>query len=275
MPKRSSSRATTPYKRRKTASYPMYYKKKTLMRKPFRRQVRRLVNAMAETKVVLRTVSNNFGVKQNYMLLLDPNLLKSDTGIDGETLNPPEQVGATAGARIGRKIFARGLSLRFKLENFQNQPSLTYRVIILRNKVGNSLTADHANIWEGSHDDKMIDYIDTERWEVKFSKLYTLRMPGFGTGAATSTTGQGAGTASVSQENGTSWIGRPKKFVKTYIPINKEILYPATRNGAGFTVPYNQHWQMLIMCYSAFTAPNNGDALGFVDCTTKMYFKDL
>jgi len=209
------------------------------------------------------------------MTLLDHNLLKTDPGLDGETVNPPEQVGATVGSRIGRKIFARGLAIRLKLENFQNQPTLTYRVVIVRNKIGNSLTADEANIWEGSHTDRMIDYLDTEKWEIKYSKQYTLRMPGFGTGAATITTGQGAGTASVSQADGTSWIGRPKKFVKTYLPINKEILYPATRNGAGFTVPYNEHWQMLIMCYSAYTAPTNGSDLGFVDCTTKLYFKDL
>jgi len=276
MPKRSYSRPTTPSKRRKmTGAY--VYKRKTRLRKPFRRQVRRLVNAMAETKVVLRTISNNVGVKHNYMTLLDPNLLKTDTGIDGETLNPAEVPGAQTGTRIGRKVYAKGLSIRFKLENFQNQPELNYRVVILRNKIGNSLTADEANIWEGSHDDRMIDYLDTDRWDVKFSKIYKLKMPGFGTGAATTQTGQGAGTAPVSQENGTSWIGRPKRFVKTYIPINKELVYPPVRSGSGYSVPYNEHWQMLIMCYSAFTAPTAHDsvALGFIDCTTKMYFKDL
>jgi len=102
-----------------------------------------------------------------------------------------------------------------------------------------------------------------------------LKMPGFGTGAASQTGTQAAGTASVSQADGTSWIGRPKRFVKTYIPINKELLYPPVRTGAGYSVPYNEHWQMLIMCYSAYTATTNDADLGFVDCTTKLYFKDL
>lgn len=251
--------------------------KRTYMRKKMRKSVRRIVNAMAETKVEMRQVANNVGVKHNFITNYTTNLLYTDNGTRGEMVNDTATT-STVGIRNGRKLFGKGLAFRIKLENFQAQPHLVYKLMIVRHKYDNSITATDANLWEGAHTDKMLDYIDTESWEIKWSKTYTLKMPGYGSGAATSTTGQIAGTAQVDQGDGQAHIGRPKRFIKEYIPINRDVFYHKVQGAAApedHTYPLNMRWQLVGFCYSAYTAGTNGDDLGFIDCSTKFYTKDL
>lgn len=239
------------------------------------KRIRRVVNKMAETKIEMRSVCNNAGVKHNQCVNLSNNLLYTDVGPRGEMINDVS-AGNHYGTRVGKKLYCKGLSIKIKCENYQAQPNLMWRIMILKNKMGYLDIAGTDNIYEGAHTDKMMDYVNTDHYAVMYSKTFNVKAAGPGAGAGSATSGQEAGSTHVSMADGSQWIARGKKYIKIWLPINKTLVYNPVQNNTNWSEPLNMKLQLVAQVYSAYTAPTTGSSdLGFIDASTKMYFKDI
>lgn len=289
MPKRSAFNPRS-YKRssrrRAAITNPVIYrfnrpmsKKKRFAASRFNSAVMRAVNRNAETKEVLMNVATNAVVLHNTILNLDHNAFYCNIGSSGEMIGS-----GSVGARTGKKLFCKGISVSLHIENQQYRPFVRYSLLLVRAKPNADNILDiKSKLFEGLNTTIPLDYIDTSKVDIIYQKNFNVKAPNVGTT-------ESAGPAGVFDHGevegilpdlyeGINTVSTNPRFMgKFYVPINKTIMYRDYADGANAqTIPSSYRYQWVIYAYDNRTT-TTGDStwpVGHVNMTTKMKFTDV
>lgn len=251
-----------------------YAKKK---RSPMRHYRRRRSSASSLTKMIKAVALRNSEPKmasQLFSSLSDPahftlghnvthytlNLLKTE---QAATANPGTNVQSN---RIGNEIVAKGLKIRMQLINALNRSNVTYKYFVFRYNSDKSSMTD-ADFWSGTdgtgaNQNRMIDFVDTR--EVTILKAGMIQTA--------------SKTANMQQEHTPAGTTPPyfsqQQLHSTYrdlwIPLkDRKILY----DGNNSPVPKFTDIGLAVIAYDVNNT-TQGDALGYLDFTSRLYFKD-
>jgi hypothetical protein len=193
------------------------------------------------------------------------NLLKSS---QGETANPGTNVFDN---RIGNEIYAKGLKLRMQIINAPTQSNVTYKVFVFRYRTGETL--QDTMFWSGpsgagATQNRMIDFVDTREITV----LKTLMI---NTSSKSANMNQSYLYSNSEHPYilGSAGDGSKPKMHSTYrdiwIPLNRKIRYDD--NNA--PTPKFTDIGLAVVAYDVNNTAQ-GTALGYLDFTSRLYFRD-
>ena len=252
----------TPYaaRKRKAAT--------TIQRAWKRRKTARQANAMViagnETRTSMFSSPDGFQVAHNNFIELETSLFSLSQDIitnEGGTAYWKKGV-------IGNRYYCKGVMV----EKFQDRPKVTYRFMIVRAAHGN--VPNRANLFEGVTGNKMLDYVDTDRFKVEYQKWFTVQMHNFGTsGSHNGVTGIISGT----QDRTT----RPNKLVKIYWPCKKHIHLQDYSDRETIDCVANRqrqkdfNYHVLLYAYDQYLTLQDVNNIGYVnEYVSKMYTRD-
>lgn len=230
-----------------------------------------MVIAGVETKLSMMTIPDNQNIGHNNFITLESSLLSMRFGNDmnSSTLK-------SAGIVSSSRYYAKGVSFRFMLENPADRPYVIYRFMIVRAAHGQN--PDRTNLFEGVSGNKMIDYIDKDRFTVCFQKWIHVKAPNTGTMAGANANGT---YNAVDIEGDETVHTSPKKVVKLYWPCKKHIrLHDIQERETIDGIPdmrrskdFNYH--VLLYAYDNYITPQDLTTVGRVnDYVSKVYVKD-
>lgn len=236
MVKKQYNKKNTKYVAKKT-------NKKTYNGKSLIKLIKRVAIKTSETKFGSQQIENsqlyhNGGVAGTWMQL--NNLLASAQSANQQS-------------RIGDKVFGKGLSIHLWLSNKLDRPNVMYRVILYTCPYDQYTSASPSNFWQGLHANKMIDYVNTDKYKIIKSKLIKPLPGDFSLEASAS-----------NKEHSTE--------LKWYIPLkNKPITYSADAGA----VPNNQNaiYNIGVIAYDAYGSLPTDNIASF-SIVYKFYFKD-
>eukprot|EP00961_Rhodomonas_salina_P268358 3626469-Rhodomonas_salina.1 len=212
-------------RRRKTPRGLYRSRRPRATRGKFARKVMNIVNRRAEVKSVMKNCTGGSGAQtqlnHNNVTLLQFNALEQSIGIRGEVVPS-----STGGNRIGKKIFLKGMKCAINLESIQKRPQVTYWLALMRNKKDPYSNIDtKGDIFEGINSTIPMDYIDTDKVEVKFMKKFVLRMPNAGTSSSMAA----PGFAPTWDNNGDPQmkftVTNPQRIEKFWVPLLARVHY--------------------------------------------------
>lgn len=250
-------------------------KSKTYRRKPsrakFARRVMSVVNRKAEVKCTMRQLSNNGTIYHNKVMMIDDNAFRTVLGTRGESIGPEN------GNRVGKQVFAKGISVSMMIEQSQKRALCHYWLYLVRNKVvqDTQITAQN-QMFEGVSSTIPMDYIDTDKVDVLFCKKVRISMPNQATAKDMVTP---SGLANLAEPDGVSKavITNPQRIEKFYVPLNRKITYrdndlePA---GNSFLPQGQQRYQWVIVAYDNYSSSTVND-IGKLTMTSKFKFTDV
>lgn len=246
------------------------YKRRYRPKKKFERRVMRVVNNLAETKIAMKNCANNLNLQHNTLVTLETSMC--DTTHGNASLRPDL---AFTGNRIGKRIYAKGLQIRIKLENDQKQPGVQYRIYVYKVQPGQLATAPSTlNFYQGVHTDKLMDYQRGDLYKCLYVKNVKVVAPNQGTTEGHTV---GPGNYNVRQdvtEEDERVIMRGQKVLKFWIPIKKTIEYPRYEAGSGDDTPIYDHYGCCVMAYSNYNT-TTGNIIGYCDMSYKFYYTDV
>lgn len=274
MPKRRfNSMSTAEFARRKRAkrSKNMFYKKRKYKRTGFAKAVMSVVNRKAEVKEAYRQIAVNVALDHNQLNNLDSNVFYTTNGLSGEA------TGGTQNARVGGKIFVKGIKVALMIESMQMRPQVNYWLYLVRrkDKVDDAIITKD-DMFEGLSTTIPMDYIDTERVHVLYCKKIVIKMPNQGTAKDMQAP---QGWANLAESDGISkaTITNPQKIVKFYVPINKTVPYVDHTDVLGRPVP-TWHYQWVMISYDNYVTNAGGAGAtptGHVHMTQVLKFTDV
>jgi len=242
----------------------------------FQRKVKKTLMNLSETKEVLIEVCTNQSCKHNALTNLSANALSSTQGWkrEQEGYTPAGNIGA----RIGDTIFVKGFSVALHIEGQQYRPRTHFKLFLVRNRTVDTTIDSKNQMYEGVNTNIMLDWLDTSKCEIIWSKNFIVTMPNQGTSvtANTGTEGLPPGTFDLVSGGETyTLVTNPSWRGKFYVPINKNIRYQENS-----TIPAFSRYQWVMQAYDNYTMPSSGaywDAypVGHVSMCTKMKFKDV
>ena len=250
-------------------------------RAKFARRVMSVVNRKAETKKIFKNCTGGSGsqtqLNHNNVTLIQFNALQSVIGVRGEAMDTGSGGMAT---RVGKKIFLKGLSCAINLESIQKRPSVTYWLALMRNKKDPYSNLDtKGDIFEGLNSTIPMDYIDTDKVEVKFMKKMTLRMPNAGTSSSMAASGFAPTWDNDGDPVGKFVVTNPQKIMKFWVPFNKTIEYNDydPDANAGQRPHPKDMWQWVAWSYDTHGTPDTGadSETGRLELSTVMKFTDV
>lgn len=264
-----------------TGGAPGPYSKKIGRRHPrtkFAKAVVRVMNKYAEQKVIFRTLADNLILRHNNIVNIDDNAFYSQFGTRGEDFNND----TGSGARIGKKIFLKGIKVSMNLEALQKRPQTTFWLYLVKNKLDpDEPITVQSEMYEGRSTTLPIDYIDTDKVDIMYCKKFVLRMPN----QATSSSMAASGFAPLAENAGApeykGVVTNPQRIAKFYVKINKTITYRDHDAGAAqYVLPVAyQRYQWLVVSYDNYSSPSdtaNADShIGNLHMTTKLCFTDV
>lgn len=276
MVKRASA-FKAPYGKRRRYSRPKYRKYRPMSSAPrfrrarFAKAVMRAVNRNAEVKEVMRDIANNNTLQHNRLTNLNNNVFYSDIGVNGG--NPDDYA-----QRIGNKIFCKGIKIAIMIENQQYRPQCNYWLYCVRLKSGRMDDTINAqsDMFEGISTTVPMDYLDTAKCDVLWAKKFTVRAPNAGTSLPMGGTVDGAANAESAGADYTVYTNG-QKIIKTYMPVNKTILYRDTADAIARRIPASFRYQWVMVAYDNFSTTTGGTTypVGHVTITTIMKFTDV
>lgn len=154
--------------------------------------------------------------------------------------------------RVGDEVWPKGLSVRLWLSNKLDRPNVMYRIMVISVPPDQLTATNPSGLFAGAIGNKMLDYVNTDRYTVKYSKLiqpfsgdYSLE-----TGAA-------------NKEH--------SKMVKFYLPLKGKLAYTVD-NGA---LPrYQKHiLSLVVIAYDAYGSIATDNIASF-SYLARFYFKD-
>lgn len=236
-----------------------------------KRKSNAMVIAGQETKTMMFTVNDNQAIGHNNFIYLENSLfaLRLQTISNDFTTIPK-------GSVVGSRYFAKGVSFRFMLENPADRPYVIYRFMVIKAAHGNNPT--RADLFEGVTGNKLLDYVDTDKYTIEFQRWIHVKAPNAGTQSAANANG----TYNAADFSGTETVmTTPKKVVKLYWPCKKHIRlhdYSDRETIDGLTDrqrPKNFNHYVLIYAYDNYITPQDLTTVGRVnDYVSKIYVKD-
>lgn len=250
-------------------------------RAKFARSVMSVVNRKAETKKIFKNCTGASGSQtqlyHNNVTQIQFNALQSVIGARGDSMNDGSSGMAS---RIGKKIFLKGLSCAINLESIQKRPQVTYWLALMRNKkdpYANISAKGH--IFEDLNSTIPMDYIDTDKVEVKFMKKFTLKMPNSGTSSSMPASGFAPTWENAGVPEMKFTVTNPQKIAKFWVPFNKTIEYNDYSPDAseGQRPHPKDMWQWVAWSYDTHGTPSTGadSETGRLELTTVMKFTDV
>lgn len=268
--------------RRKRSNSSMRFKTRARapLRAKFARRVMRIVNRRAETKKVFKNCTGGSGgqtqLNHNNVTLLQFNALQTDLGSRGEDING----GTAGGSRIGKKIYLKGISCAINLESIQKRPHVTYWLALMRNKKDPYANiSTKGDIFEGLNSTIPMDYIDTDKVDVKFMKKFVLRMPNSGTSSSMAAPGFAPTWVNDGDPQMKFTVTNPQKIAKFWVPFNRTIEFndwdPSATEGK--RPQPKDMYQWVMWSYDTHATPDTGadSETGRIELTTVMKFTDV
>lgn len=238
-------------------------------RKVSSRRANAIAIAGSETKKSMFTVTDFQNIGHNNFITLESSMFSMQIStIINDAAFPKTGVS-------GSRYFAKGVSFRFMLENPADRPYVVYRFMVIRAAHGQTPT--RANLFEGTSGNKMIDYIDTDRFTVAYQKWIHVKAPNAGTAAGVNANG----TYYANDVAGAETImTTPKKVVKLYWPCKKHIRLMdysdrETIDGIERVRQKDFNYHVLLYAYDNYQTPQDLTTVGRVnDYVSKIYVKD-
>lgn len=267
--KRYSKKRSVVRKNGQTFKKPARTSNKRKYNRLLRRTAIRQAVASNETRCSMFGISDGQAIAHNNFLTLESSLFSLAPDIltnEGGSSYWKKGV-------IGNSYYCRGVSFRFMLENFNDRPHVIYRFMVVRAAHGN--TPNRADLFEGLSGNKMLDYIDKDKYTVVYQKWISVKAHNGGTNAAPSGT---TGISSGAEDRFTN----PKKIVKIYMPVNKVIKlqdYSDRETIDGVANRQRQkdfNFHVLLYAYDNYFTLQDINNVGYVnDYVSKMYNKEL
>lgn len=216
-------------------------------------------NKMLETKSSLTTQSDGAEMFHNTIIVRNSLLLKTDAGLlDPESLNYAN--------RIGDKITLKGLSIKVMFELNERYSQAQYRIFVVKSAKGDVPT--NTTLFNGISQNKMIDTLNTERFTILASKLFSIKQSSTGLNAS-GIQEIGSGFAS-----GTALISRATKIVKLWVPANKLIKGNVLTYENGSTQPKFYDYHLIYYAYSNYSTTTSFYVGRVNDEVIQLYYKD-
>ena len=189
---------------------------------------------------------NNVQVISTDLLALRTSTISGDTGFQNQGF-------------AGSKVFFKGLAIRLMFQNYTSQPTVYYRLMVVQLPRGETVST--ANLFEGIHTNKNIDFVDTQRYKVVYSKSFKITHPNQGVYAGEST---GIGGEYIEAAGGTDerMIQPGQKIVKFFLPVKKSVTFldyaerQTIDNEDNCQIP-KLHWQLVVYPYCPFGTPGS------------------
>lgn len=224
---------------------------------------------------MLKEQAHNTTVWHNTVQMLDNNAFYSARGTESEMFESAQE-----GCRIGKVIYITRLRVALHIEAQQYRPLTHYWLYLVRNKINKDANIDtKSEMFEGRSSTIPLDWIDTGRVDILFSKKFTVRMPNSGTslGMLQDATGVGKNGFAYKTDAGEDYevFTNPQIITKFNVPINMKIMYADES-----VVPATMRYQWVLCAYDNFTTftgvPGSGGwPVGHISMTTVMQFKDV
>ncbi len=152
--------------------------------------------------------------------------------------------------RIGDEIIGKYINYKIWLSNKSDRPNVLYRIVVYRCPKDESET-NHLNIYEGVSPNKMIDYINTEKYTPLFQKFVKI-------------------TNDTSLESGAT-LRETSKLISFSINLkNQKIKY---ENSTGFPKYQRDQIRLSITPYDAYGTLTS-DIIASYAMTARVYYKD-
>lgn len=283
--------------RRRITGPPTTYRKKTYFaRRPrtkFAAKVMRTINRYSEVKTQPAVLADYTEIKHNIVQSIYDNAFRTKIGTAGEGALYTGGGALSNGSRVGKAIFLKGIKVALNIQQSQKRPLVKYNIYLVRNKiVPDSTINTKAEMFEGYSTTIPMDYIDTDKVDIMFSKQVTIRMPNNATAkdmvapsglANQNEPGPDDVSVPVRAYNGAdkSVYTNPQHFSKFYVPVNKKIVFRDFMDGASFSeIPVGpQRYQWVITAYDNHDTDLGGDpgteVLAHLKMTTILKFTDV
>lgn len=227
------------------------------------KRIRRL-ERMIETKEGSYKTAINVGLAHNQV-----TVLQDSTGV---VLNPfrssngaSDDMEANNMHRIGDSIAVKGLMIRGFFENAMERPKVYYRFMVV--KCAKNDTIDRTTLYKGDCNNKMIDQINTERFNIVAQKTFNINCTNVAPTSANGLSGA---------PQGTSGGGPGTRTFKMWIPgraFGKSGVVQY-ENGSFSQLKFFDY-RLVIVVYDWFGTPQDLNTVGRInELYTKLYFKD-
>lgn len=270
---------------------PMYPKRKTLFaRRPrtkFARRVMGAINRHAEVKLQPGNLADYTEIKHNQIQNISQNALRTKLGTIGEASCYDGSGAIGNGSRLGKSIYLKGIKVALNIQQSQKRALVKYNIYLLKNKVSNEDTiSSKDDMFEGYSNTIPMDYIDTDKVDIVFSKQIIVRMPNNATAkdmvAPSGLANQNENPVTPGY-NGQdkSVYTNPQHFSKFYVPMNKKVTYRDFVDSSTLSeVPIGpQRLQWVITAYDNHDTDRTGtpgtEVLGHLKMTTILQFTDV
>lgn len=180
------------------------------------------------------------------------------------------------GGFTGSKCYMKGLAIRMMIQNYTSQPTCIYRVMIVQLPRGDNVVT--SELFEGLHTNKAIDFVDTQRFKVIYSKNFKVTHPNQGVYAGEST---GIGGEYIESAGGSDerMIQPGQRIIKIWLPVNKNLTYldytqRQTIDGVANCMVPKLHYQMIVYPIAPYGTPDGTGVGNIAGCVMKKYYKD-
>lgn len=176
---------------------------------------------MIETKSAVFTSPDGTEITHNNFVTLTNHLLKTTQGVK-------DPLDTNTECRIGDKITLKGVSLRMMIEMNERYSDVTYRLFVVKCAKGDVPT--RGTLFIGLSGNKMIDYVNKERFTILASKTFKITARNNGVSDASGSTTQVGTTvpptyAGIYYGSGaagpTNQVSRATKIIKLWIDGKK------------------------------------------------------
>lgn len=241
------------YKRKSTSAGRVYGKRRKMT--PYKRKFtkRRGLGSMIK-RVMLKQCETKHRTVQFENQNLNHNSID-----DFKEFNPLRGLdqGTDEHQRVGDEIIGQRINYKIWLSSKLDRPNVMYRIVVYRCPKHETET-NHLNIYEGVSGNKLIDYINTEKYTPVFQKF--VKMSG--------NTALGPDDAIGNYD----WtLKEQSKMITFSINLkNQKIKYePAT----GFPKYQRDQYRLSILAYDAYGTLTT-DVIGSYALTARVYYKD-
>lgn len=223
------------------------------------------VNRMIETKEGQYKTASNVGFYQNQVAVLQCPALGGDLNPFYLVPGTQDPMAQNTGQRIGDQVTVKGLKIVGFFENALQRPKVFYRLMLIKCSKGDSINRN--TLFKNDSDNKMIDVINTERFNVIAQKVFTVSVSNAGNSAVNS-----AGVP----VNNASVAGVPSRIVRMWIPGYKfgrggNIQFESGVNGQLKFFDY----RLVLLVYDWYGTPQDINIVGQInELYTKVYYKD-
>jgi hypothetical protein len=214
--------------------------------------------------------SGQTAVAHNTIKILSEDLYALKPSLSYGDVNDPNT------GMSGQKVFMKGLAIRMMVQNYTSQPTVIYRVMVIQLPRGEDVATPQ--LFEGLHTNKAIDFVDTQRYKVIYSKNFKITHPNQGVygGESTGIGGEYIETAGGSDER---MIQPGQRVFKIWLPVNKTIGYldyaqRQTIDGNANTLVPKLHHQLVIYPIAPYGTPDGTNVGNIAGIVMKKYFKD-